>query len=132
MKLKPNWLETLSDTARRVPQHDLPEAMPRTAARVLTEVRQKPRHAAPQRAWLVAGITAALAVTMGVWFWPQADEAGLQEHMENTVDGSWEELFEALDQDLAVEEVQSPLGSVPTDFLLADSKVGEIFDWSRP
>lgn len=64
MKLKSDWLETLSAAARQVPL-DISDPMPRTAARVLAEVRG---NEAPWWDYLaLRGAVAACVVAAAVW-----------------------------------------------------------------
>jgi hypothetical protein len=64
MKLKPDWLETLSTAARRAPL-ELPEPLPRTEARVLAALRGQD---GPWWNYLaLRGAVAACVLAVAVW-----------------------------------------------------------------
>lgn len=64
MKLKPDWLESLSTASRQAPV-ELPAPLPRTAARVLANLRGQD---APWWDYLaLRGAVAACVVAVAVW-----------------------------------------------------------------
>lgn len=110
MKPKPNWLDQLSAAARNA-QHDVPEHLPRTEARVLSALREQ-RASSPSLKIAWAALAACALVVTGVTMWPR--------------DPTLPEVSAAALADLEASEWEAP-----SDALLADASTASNSDLMR-